>query len=138
MPAVPVEPPSSDVSADGTDAPVPVRLDTSDDRALEFEDVGSSAFGPALPVRAPASPMSDESWFVSPLVGDDDEPSRPPEPTAVWVFIASVSNDAKSAPVVAPDPAVASVDGGPTVPTCCSIAWMRAWTAAMPEKVIRV
>ena len=62
---------------------------------------------------------------------------RPPESTAVCVFIASVRSEAKSAPVVAPDPAVAAANGEVTPWICCWIAWIRVSTAEIPSKVIR-
>jgi hypothetical protein len=87
---------------------------------------------PVVPVAAPA-PVRPERL------------DRSVDPVAAWVPMAELNIDAKSVDVDAPD--VDAPDETGAVPeavpvaetpaSCCSIAWMRAWTAAMPSKVIR-
>ena len=50
---------------------------------------------------------------------------------ALCVPIAELNIDAKSVEVEAPEGAGAVVEDEETPASCCSIAWMRAWTAAM-------
>ena len=75
----------------------------------------------ALPVSAPASPSSDDSSPPAPVPAEPvrpgvDEAPTPPASTADAVFIASVSSDAKSAPVVGSNRTVAAVPGEPAAP----------------------
>jgi hypothetical protein len=124
--------------------PVPVSADASEVSELELAEVGLSAPLASLPVRAVASPRSEERLVPLAPAGElpspgVEAPPAVPSPTADCVLIASVRSDAKSAPVVGLEPeAGAAAPGAAIAPTCCSIAWMCAWIAAIPEKVIRV
>src|SRR3954469_1815987 len=111
----------------------PVRLEMSDEMSGE---VLVPVLAP-VPVRLDTSPESSPE-LLDPLA-PPAEPSVLPMPAAVCVFIASVSSDAKSAPVPAPDAAlVAPVVGDSAALTCCWISWIRAWTATMPSRAMRV
>src|ERR1700722_12917224 len=124
-PAEPVSCVSSEVRSGEADDEDPLSVDISDVSALEFDE--SSAPLLSLPVSARASLRSDErppvlpSLLAAPRLLESEESDEPPMLSALsadWVFIASVSNDAKFAPFVAPDPAVAPVEGEGAAPTC--------------------
>ena len=102
----PVRLESSDVMS-GTSwssVPPPVRLDTSDASELELGDVGPSAPLRVAAGERAASPSSDDSCRCcrSRRSSRSSRPRRRASPpaTADCVLIASVSSDAKSAPVV--------------------------------------
>ena len=120
----------------------PVRLASSDDRSGLVEPVVEPVVPP--PVSALASPSSDESMFglpvvppIAPLAAELLAPPGSPRPPAACVVMASLSSDAKSAPVEPPALELLAVPVAGAPASCCSIDWIRAWTAAMPSRAIR-
>src|SRR5690349_5521103 len=106
--------------------PLPVRLERSDDTSVPEVVPVAAPLPVRLETRSDSNP--DEVEPLAPL--DPPRPARLsvlPMPLAVCVFIASVSSDAKSAPVLPPvDPESRVVVGASTDETCCWISWMRA------------